>query len=253
MNAANDPGRAIGAVGAAAAALVRPRDVVGTTIRLLAAAAGSVGAAGAGLVMRRLGQDDLQLLAATSHRTEEFELYQAQQAQGPCFDAVETGQIIDAAGRQIGDRWPQVAGAFQRAGYTAVQAVPLRWHRDVIGALNFFWADEQGAATADPQLGELFADLATLTIIHSDPVTATQILQRTGSALDERTVIEQAKGVLAEQQHLSMDAAYLQLLEIASGRDQLIGAAAAEIVDRASRQPTSRQPVTGTVSNLGAE
>src|ERR1700712_1126173 len=134
-----DPVRALSEV---AAALVQPHDVVGTAIRLLQAATETSGAVAAGLIMRRLGQDRLQLLAATSHRAEELEVYQAQQEQGPCFDAVNTGKTVRAdTSDEITDRWPITATAFDRAGYCAVQAVPLRWHDDVIGALNLFWTD----------------------------------------------------------------------------------------------------------------
>ena len=225
-------GKAIQAVAAAAAVLVRPHDVLGATIRLLVAAADSVGAAAAGLIMRRLGQDRLQLLAATSHRAEELELYQAQHGQGPCFDTVETGRPVTAVGAQeINDRWPAMASGFERAGFVAVQTYPLRWHDDTIGALNLFWATG-GAPNADSQLGGVFADLATLTIIHSDQVTTTDVLTRTRSALDERTVIEQAKGVLADQHDLSMDGAYQALLDLAAERGQQIGDVAAAVVDQ---------------------
>ena len=230
-----DPsGRAMQAVAEAAAVLVGPHDIVGATIRLLIAAADSVGAAGAGLIIRRLGQDRLQLLAATSHRAEELELYQAQQGQGPCFDTVETGRPVTAIGAQeISDRWPAMAAGFERAGFVAVQTHPLRWHDDTIGALNLFWAADR-APGAGSELGGVFADLATLTIIHSDPVTTTDVLARTRTALDERTVIEQAKGVLADQQDLSMDGAYRALLDLAAQRGRQIGDVAAAIVARAS-------------------
>ena len=225
-------GRAMQAVAAVAAVLVAPHDVMGATIRLLVTAADNVGAAAAGLIMRRLGESRLQLLAATSHRAEELELYQAQHSQGPCFDTVETGRPVTAIGTQeISRRWPAMAAGFERAGFVAVQTYPLRWHEDTIGALNLFWATGT-APGAGSHLGGVFADLATLTIIHSDPVSTTDVLIRTTAALDERTLIEQAKGVLADQHHLSMGAAYQALLNLAAQRGQQIGDVAAAIVDQ---------------------
>src|ERR1700712_1095266 len=142
-----DPVRALSEV---AAALVQPHDVVGTAIRLLQAATETSGAVAAGLIMRRLGQDRLQLLAATTHRAGGLEGFQAQHQQGRGFDAVESGEEVRARGMaEITARWPDVAVAFSRAGYSAVHALPLRWHRDVIGALNLFWSGEN-----NPELAE---------------------------------------------------------------------------------------------------
>ncbi len=232
----NPSERAVRAIGSVTAALVQPADVVGTTVRLLQAAADTAGASAAGLVMRQLGQDRLQLLAATSHRAEELEVYQSQHGHGPCVDAVETGYTVRAdSGEEIADRWPAVAAAFNRAGYRAVQAVPLRWHDDVIGALAMFWTDV--AAPGAWTLGEIFANLATLTVIHSDSVSVGQVLDRTRSALNGRTIIEQAKGVLAQGKNLTMDAAYDTLLEQAARNGQLITATAAEIVGEAQARP----------------
>ena len=228
--------RAVRAIDAVTAALVQPRDVVGSTIGLLLAAVDAAGATAAGLIIRRLGQDRLQLLAATSHRAEELEVYQAQHDQGPCFDAVETGEIVRAASAaEIADRWPEAAAAFGRAGYRSVQAIPLHWHDDVIGALNLFWTHDEAAV--DWPFGTVFANLATLTVVHSDPVTAGQVLDRTRSALNERTVVERAKGVLAQENDLTMDGAYTQLLELAARNGQLITAAAAVIVGQAQSGP----------------
>ena len=220
------------AVAEMAAALVQPYDVIGTVVDILTAAAHTAGAAAGGLILRRLGQDRLQLLAATSHRAEELELYQTQHEQGPCFDAVETGEPVTAdSAADIQSRWPHIAAAFQRAGFDAVHAVPMSWHGDVIGALNLFFTPDNVPTGAPVQV---FADIGALAIVHAAPVTATQVLTRTRSALDERTVIEQAKGVLAQQGNLPMDAAYQLLLDTAHDRQQLLSAAAVGIVEQAT-------------------
>jgi hypothetical protein len=221
------------AVAAVAAALVQPYDVIGVIVDILTAAAHTTGATAGGLILRRLAQDRLQLLAATSHRAEELELYQAQHEQGPCFDAVETGEHITAtSASEMARRWPMVADAFHRAGVEGVHAVPLSWNGEVIGALNLFFA---AGHTSTGRSLQVFADLATLSIVHASPVSPTQVLGRTRSALDERTVLEQAKGVLAQQKGLGMDAAYDLLLHTAQQGNELLAAAAARLVDEAGQ------------------
>ena len=157
---------------------------------------------------------------------------QAQHQQGPCFDAVETGEAVTAAGAaDIDDRWPTIAEAFRRAGFDAVHAVPVRWHGDAIGALNLFFP--AGRAWSGQPM-QVFADLAALAIVHAAPVTTTQILSRTRTALDERTIIEQAKGVLAQQQQQPMDAAYQQLLDTARQRGELLALTAQQLITQAA-------------------
>ncbi len=228
--------RALQGLTEAAAALVSPYDVVGTVTRLLIAAAASADAAAAGLIVRLTAADQLELLAATSHRAEELEAYQAQHRGGPCFEAAETGLPVVAHSRdQIQDRWPAVAPAFNRAGYMAVQAIPLHWDNHVIGALNLFWSIEIAGASGR-LAGDVFADMATLAIMHSGTVSAAEVQRRTRAALDERTVIEQAKGVLAQQRRLSMDAAYGILLDMARREGQLIRATALAVIAGAAAE-----------------
>src|ERR1700712_1013993 len=163
--------RAVQGLTEVAAALVKPYDVIGTATRLLSVAADSAGAAAAGLIMRRLGEAHLELLAATSHRAEELEVYQVQNDDGPCSEAVETGNAVVVSGAdEMARRWPSAAQAFRRAGYVAVQAIPLRWYDEVIGALNLFWLPELADGPGRSELGSVFADMATLAIIHSGAV-----------------------------------------------------------------------------------
>lgn len=226
---------AVQGLAAASAALVAPHDVIGTVTKLLLALTEATGAAGAGLILRRPGQDHLDLLAATSHRAEELELYQAQVEQGPCFEAIVTGAPFSATTLvPIGQRWPGVAEAFLRAGYRSVQATPLRWDGIAIGALNVFWAEPGGYPVTHQELAQAFADLATLTIIHAPTVPVSQVVHRTLAALDERTIVEQAKGVLAQDRRIPMDAAFTALLELAHRNQQLLTATAAEVIERAT-------------------
>ena len=227
--------RAVEAIRRTTAALVRPYDVLGTVTQLLTAECRALGADAAGVTMRRAGGEHLELLAATSHRAEELELYQAQKDQGPCFDAVELGVRVSCSGRsELTSRWPVVAPAFDRAGIAAVDATPLHWQGLVIGALNLFWVSEQRRPSRFQPIASAFADLATLAIVHSGAVSATDVIDRTQAALDSRTVIEQAKGVLAARNGLSMEASYLALVDLAAEDGRSLGAVATEVVEGAA-------------------
>jgi len=225
--------RAADVLAGTAATLVKTHDILGTITRLLMAATQATGAAAGGLILRRLGQDHLELLAATSHRAEELELYQIQIEQGPCFEAVETGTPASATGAAIAQRWPAVAAYFERAGFTSAHATPLIWQGDTIGALNLFWTDDE----PNPDVGKLvqaFTDMATLAIVHGNEVPIGLVLQRIRGALGERTVVEQAKGVLVHQRNVSQAEAFDILMEMAVAADEPLTLTAAMIVERAA-------------------
>ena len=186
-------------------------------------------------ILRRLGQDHLELLAATSHRAEELELYQIQLEEGPCFEAVETGAAASATGiAVIEQRWPAVARHFSRAGFASAHATPLIWQGDTIGALNLFWADEEPDSSDVGKLIQGFTDMATLTIVHGSDVPIGAVLQRIRGALGERMIVEQAKGVLAHERNLGQAEAFSVLMDIAAAADEPLTLTASTIVERAA-------------------
>lgn len=73
------------ALAAVTSALLQDHDVTGLLARLVQDSARFVPADAAGLLLRS-ENDQLEFLSATSHRTTELELYQAQRDEVPCVD-----------------------------------------------------------------------------------------------------------------------------------------------------------------------
>ena len=195
------------------------------------------------MILRRAGEPHLEVLAATSHRAEDVELYQVQLEQGPCFEAVETGEPATAETEaQIRARWPELANGFASAGYRSAHATPLFWNGTAIGALNLFWAIEQRHEYMDTDVARAFADLAAVAIVHAGPVADTLLEQRTRDALNERTIIEQAKGVLAYQHDIPLEVAFSMLLTTAERDGDLLTRTAARVVEQAARGEVSDLP-----------
>jgi len=228
------PERAVRELAAAAAALVREHDVIGTITNLLGGCVECVQGAAAGILMTPPGGDGLEFLAATDHRAQHLELYQVQVDEGPGIDCVSSGQQLTVQGpREIADRWPPLSEPFRAAGFTGVHAAPMTWQGDTLGALNLFFTQEESAADAEP-VAQAFADFAALVIVHSSALSAADIAARTKAALEERTVIERAKGVIAYSQDLSMDTAFERLLALAREQTLPLTVVAAAVVNRAA-------------------
>ena len=224
------------ALAAVTSALLQDHDVMGLLAQLVHDSAHFVPVDAAGLLLRT-EDDRLEFLSATSHRTTELELYQAQGDEGPCVDVVAEGSSVEVVGASaIEERWPQVGPEIVRAGFQAVFAFPLRWHERTIGGLNLFATRPEPLGEDARHLAQTFADVCALVIVQPQHVDESDLLGNLRRALEGRVVVEQAKGVLAHQLGIDMAAAYDELVR-RSERDELsLTATAAATVAEAHRR-----------------
>jgi hypothetical protein len=220
---------------AAARMVSDDHDVTGALAALLSGTVESLPAdAAAILVQTDAGR--LELLAATSHRAADLELYQAQVDEGPCVEAVESADAVEVSGRDaILARWPTVGTAVLASGYQAVHATPLRWRGQAFGALNVFRAEPTSLADAARECRAL-ADSATLLLVTSGHFGPDHLTRSLGEALEARSVVEQAKGALAHVRGVGMGEAFDALLAIAAEHDVSLGEAARLVIDRARQR-----------------
>jgi len=213
--------------------LVENFDVVDLLSRLGERCVELFDAAAAGLLLAD-GLGTLRLMAATSEAMEVVELFQLQNAEGPCHDCYRSGEPVeveDLAG--AGAHWPLFAPVAADAGFRSAHAFPLRLRGQVLGALNLFRTVPGRFEPADVAFAQALADVATIAIIqHRAAHDAQALSEQLQLALNSRIVIEQAKGVIAEQAGLDMDQAFARLRAHARRHQRLLGEVAQEVIDR---------------------
>lgn len=228
------PPSAVRELAAAMSGLLGDHDVIGAITDLLSGCADSVRAGAAGIVMSRPDGGRPEFLAATDHRSEHLELYQVQLEQGPALDCLGTGRYVAATDLdEVGSRWPTLREPFRRAGFAGIHAVPMLWQGRPLGALNLFFT-EQGPGADAELVARTFADLATLIILHAQPLPRAEVATRTRAALEARAVIERAKGVLSQTLDLPMENAFDRLVVLAHDQQQTLTDAAATVVEQAA-------------------
>jgi GAF domain-containing protein len=203
--------------------------LVGHSVTLLSAAAAAI------MLLDPRGQ--LRTVASSSEESDWTELMQIQADQGPCVDCIRTGQPVtvtdlDAAA----GRWPKLTTALAGKGsYRSVHALPLRLRGQAIGGLNLFHTRPGPLPEADLRLGQALADIATIGILQERAIRHGEIVtEQLQAALNSRVVLEQAKGVLAQQGTLTMDTAFDRLRRYARGHNLLLGDVARRVItDRA--------------------
>jgi transcriptional regulator with GAF, ATPase, and Fis domain len=224
------------ALAAATAALTSGRDVTDVLDRLVRDSAEVLGAQAVGLLV--VAEDgNPELLSATSHQMTELELFQIQHETGPCIDAIRGGIPVSARSQaDIRARWPLTGEVIIGSGYQSVHACPLRWRDRTLGAMNTFYRSARPATADSDLLARALADMATAVIVQAAGLTAEQITERVEQALQARTVIEQAKGVLAYTRDIDLADACDLMRRLGAEDRATITDTAASIISRAQNR-----------------
>ena len=222
------------------AAMVEPDlDVTGALARLLNGVTAALPATAAAVLVDSDGS--LEVLAATTHNALDLEMHQAQVDEGPCLDALRTGVETHEVGADaLVSRWPKSGPAIVASGYRAVQALPLAWHGTTFGALNVFRADAVGFEEQQADCRAL-ANAVTLLIVTAH-VDHDELAAGLRAVLEDRTVVELAKGALAHTRSLDMAAAYDALVTLADDEGVSLGVAARRVMDRARSGTLDARP-----------
>ncbi len=176
----------------------------------------------------------LQVMASSTERMRVAELFEVQHDEGPCLDCQRGGQqILNEPLDSADDRWPRFGPMARDAGFRMAHALPLRLRQDVIGAMNIFDTESRELTARQVTLSQALADAATIGILQERSVRQqTDIAGHLQGALNSRVVIEQAKGVVAEQQKVTMEDAFGMLRGYARSSRLPLSDLARAIVDR---------------------
>jgi GAF domain-containing protein len=155
-------------------------------------------------------EGDLRVMASSSEAMRVLELFELQSREGPCLDCYLTGRPVDYNDLARPDgRWPRFAAEALAAGFHSVHALPMRLRGTVIGALNLFYSAPGEMRQADVMAAQALADVSTIAVLqHRASIEAQALNEQLQHALNSRIVIEQAKGMVAESERLSMEEAF---------------------------------------------
>jgi transcriptional regulator with GAF, ATPase, and Fis domain len=175
----------------------------------------------------------LQVAASSVDEARVVELYELQNAEGPCLDCFRTGapvvNVVEPA-----QRWPRFSARAAAVGFTSTHALPLQLRGQVIGTLNLFLATSRELDEATVHLGQALADVATIALIQQRSRHEAEILtHQLQTALTSRIVVEQAKGILAANHGITPDAAFA-ILRRRARSDQI---RLAELAERVIQNP----------------
>jgi GAF domain-containing protein len=196
-----------------AATVAREADVTRVMHDLTERVTQLLGATGTGASLVR----DMTLVFAASSTSAVADVEHVQEIDqaGPGLDALSREKAVTIRDLQAPDvtvRWPKYAAAGADAGVRAAVAIPMQAAGVVVAVLGVYDAAPREWSSSDVQAVQILSGMAAGLVLQAGELEherrrAEQLQQ----ALDSRVVIEQAKGMLAGANGVSVDDAF-QLL-----------------------------------------
>jgi GAF domain-containing protein len=214
--------------------LVADYDVVDLLQTLVDTCRDLLDASAAGIMLADSATGELAVVASTSEKSRLVEVMQLSSGFGPCVECFHTGTAVSVSDvDDLGDRWPGFREAVLEQGFRSVHGVPLRLRGRVIGTLNLFRALPGEMSAEDLSVAQGLADVATIGILQERTIREADIAKKQlQHALDSRVLIEQAKGVVAYQRDVDMDAAFGILRDYARNSHENLRDVAQKVVQR---------------------
>jgi len=154
---------------------------------------------------------------------------------GPCIEALETGVPVLLGDVSSDRRWPEYRTALAAAGITTSLGIPMKLDDDGGAVLDFFAPvggifSEQAIADG-VRFGEMAGKALRLAVRIA---SAEQRAENLRAAMDTRTVIDLACGIIMAQNKCNKDEAFHVLRSASNTRNQKLNELAEALVNRFS-------------------
>ena len=209
--------------------LVDDFDVVDLLTLLIDRCVEALDVTAAGILLQS-PEGDLRVMASSSDALRALEVFELQADEGPCLDCFRTGTLVVDPDLAAEGRWPRFRIAAREA-----------WVRFGRGRADAPAGndDRRPEPSRSPVPGgrglavaQALADVATIAILqHRAARRGPVVNEQLSSALNSRITIEQAKGVVAEQLHIPVDAAFTTIRSYARDTNQRLVDVARALVD----------------------
>jgi GAF domain-containing protein len=196
---------------------------------------------GAGEVSNTLVRDDKGWTAAYTGRLAlDADELQYERGYGPCMDAGRTGTVLLIDDTRVETRWPDYTAHVAARGVLSSLSVPLPIQTDVIGALNIYSREPSAFSPEAVEIAEELAGHVAVAVGNAIAVTeATTLVEQMRKAMDSRSIIDQAMGVIMAQNRCDADAAFAILTRASQNRNIKLREIARSAVMSVSRPPGS--------------
>lgn len=175
---------------------------------------------------------NLRPVTVPNELTRALEAVEEAHQQGPCIDAFHAGEVVVVPRlAEQAAKWPDWCRTADALGVQAVLGIPLLAHGEPLGAMNIYSLAERDWQDSDVRVARVLCDMAASYVSNaSDLDQAHRTTEQLKEALESRIIIEQAKGVLAAEQRITVEEAFVVLREHSRGHGASLRAVAHAVV-----------------------
>ena len=163
---------------------------------------------------------------------------QYERGYGPCLDAADTTTSLLVPDTGSEERWPGWAAVAARAGVHSSLSVGLPVHEHVTGALNIYATTPKAFDDDAITIAQTFAGFAAVGLanfhLYETQATLAGHMQK---AMENRAVIEQAKGIIMGERRCTPDQAFAVLTKLSQDGNRKLREVASDLVENAYRRP----------------
>lgn len=109
----------------------------------------------------------------TESAAERVDQHQYRSDEGPCLEAIRTGESTFVESMDSEERWPSFTAAAADEGMVAIYSLPLRIGAETVGALNLY-SRSKAFAYRDLQAAEALAAQAAVTLSNAEAYEETR-------------------------------------------------------------------------------
>jgi GAF domain-containing protein len=182
------------------------------------------GADAAGFLLFTKGEK-YETQAATTDLMFELDRLQVKYGEGPCVEAAIDELIVRTDDFQREQRWPNYSAEVLKLGLRSALSFKLYTTNRNAGALNIFAFEPNAFDAEDEAVGSVLAAHAAAAILASRQGDQLQ------SALSNRDVIGQAKGVIMERYKVDAIRAFEMLRELSQSANEKLVDVAARVIE----------------------
>lgn len=184
----------------------------------------------------------LETANASSEAVRAVDEAQYQLGEGPCVEAIRTGEETVVSLEAV-PRWPGFSARAAGAGVRSVLSLPLRARERTLGALNLYsmHADLSCAEGSTVEVARALAGQASVVLANAAALMSAELTNRhLQEALASRDLIGQAKGILMVRHGIGGEKAFALLRRESQRGGRKLRDVAAEIV--ATQRPPRDRP-----------
>jgi len=211
--------------------------------------------AGAEVSITLVRGDHPTTAAFTGRLADDLDETQYERGYGPCLEAAIGGQLVEIGDARTDDRWPEYLPAFLDRGALSSLAAPVPAAHLTAG-LNVYARTARAFTDEDRSALVSFAAYAGAALTNMDALQdARELAENLQKAMEFRSVIEQAKGILIERHRLTADQAFRLLAESSMHTNRKVRDVAEDLVlsgELTVAPPARRPPPTAPVEHTSA-